>query len=213
MHSCHCAQMLIVNVARQRILIYPAWLSQPFLSPRQSRIPYVHRTPWFEPSAHVGWTILNGWDSNGTLQRPRTRCSEWIWVDDRTEPRVDFAQTRSVATILQDAMHQKHRQEVPHQFWDSFRFKFFCRRRSYTCVVTVQDLVQPSMEAARRNPLRDYSDKAQISCVDLRVQGETRSICWGRAHKPRSLTSSVAVDFAVSQQRQIGSSIVFKERR
>ena len=29
MHSCHSAQMLIVSVARQRILIYPAWLSHP----------------------------------------------------------------------------------------------------------------------------------------------------------------------------------------
>ena len=27
--QCHSAQMLIVSVARQRILIYPAWLSQP----------------------------------------------------------------------------------------------------------------------------------------------------------------------------------------
>ena len=33
LHSCHSAQMLIVSFARQRILIYPAWLSQPPLSP------------------------------------------------------------------------------------------------------------------------------------------------------------------------------------
>ena len=44
-HSYHSAQMLIVSVARQRILIYPAWSSQPLRVEATNKSSYAHRTP------------------------------------------------------------------------------------------------------------------------------------------------------------------------
>ena len=51
--------------------------------------------------------------------------------------------------------------------------------------------MQPSREAARRNPLRDNSDKAQISCINFRVQREPDQLTEDEAHENRSQIQSL----------------------
>ena len=47
-HSCHSARMMMVSVARQRIVIHPACLSHPLLSPsnKQEVIRRSHSINW-----------------------------------------------------------------------------------------------------------------------------------------------------------------------
>ena len=72
--------------------------------------------------------------------------------------------------------------------------------RSSSSIGTEENPVQPSMEAARGSPLCDNKAKAQISCIDLRVQGEPDRMMEDEAHK-KSLTQSLLLKLLQSPNK------------
>ena len=85
--------------------------------------------------------------------------------------------------------------------------------RSSSAIGTDENLVQPSLEPARRTPLRDNGDKAQLSCIDLRVQREPDQLAEDEEHKKRSLIQLLFINVLQSPNKDNLMTDYFKARR
>ena len=74
--------------------------------------------------------------------------------------------------------------------------------------------MRPYKETALGNPLRNHSDKAQSSRIDLRVQGEPDQLTEDEEQKNSSLIQSLLMNIlqSVNEDKVIADLIVSKER-